>query len=216
VSHDLRAPLAAIGGFSRALEGKLAGLADEKASHYLSRIHAGVVKMEQLIEALLQLSRVGRAPIEWGEVDVSALAHETLEGLQMQDPSRQVDVRIEEGLVAHGDARLLRIVLQNLLGNAWKFTARTDAPAIHVGRTDAAFFVRDNGVGFDMAYAGKLFNAFQRLHSEAEFPGTGIGLATVRRIVGRHQGRVWVESEPGLGTTFYFSLPETVAPARVP
>jgi PAS domain S-box-containing protein len=204
VSHDLRAPLAAIGGFSRALEGKLAGLADERSSHYLTRIHAGVVKMEQLIDALLQLSRVGRAPLEWSEVDLSALAHEAVEGLQMPDPARQVDVRIDEGLVAHGDSRLLRIVIQNLVGNAWKFTGRSDGAAIHVGRTDDAFFVRDNGVGFDMAYAGKLFNAFQRLHTESEFPGTGIGLATVRRIV---------ESEPGRGTTFYFTLPETVAPA---
>ncbi|HTH78852.1 MAG TPA: PAS domain-containing protein [Ramlibacter sp.] len=215
VSHDLRAPLAAISGFSRALEGKVAGVADEKAFHYLARIHAGVVKMEQLIEALLQLSRVGRAPIEWGEVDLSALAHEAVEALQMQDAARHVDVSVDEGLVARGDGRLLRIVLQNLLGNAWKFTGQNDGPVIHVGRKDDAFFVRDNGVGFDMAYAGKLFNAFQRLHTESEFPGTGIGLATVRRIVGRHQGRVWVESEPGRGTTFYFSLPETVAPVWV-
>jgi PAS domain S-box-containing protein len=215
VSHDLRAPLAAIGGFSRALEAKVSALADEKASHYLARIHAGVVRMEQLIDALLQLSRVSRAPLEWGEVDLSALAHDAIEGLQMQDPSRGLDWRVDENLVAHGDARLLRIVLQNLLSNAWKFTARTDAAAIHVGRTDVAFFVRDNGVGFDMAYAGKLFTAFQRLHAESEFPGTGIGLATVRRIIGRHQGRVWVESEPGRGTTFYFALPETAAPVWV-
>jgi PAS domain S-box-containing protein len=213
VSHDLRAPLGAIGGFSRALEGKVAGAADEKAAHYLARINAGVGKMEQLIDALLQLSRVGRTPLEWGAVDLSALARDTLEGLQMQDAARRVHTQVEQGLTAHGDPRLLRVVLENLLGNAWKFTARTEGATIEVGRTDTAFFVRDNGVGFDMAYAGKLFTAFQRLHTEAEFPGTGIGLATVRRIVGRHQGRVWVEAEPGRGTTFFFSLPEVAPPA---
>jgi PAS domain S-box-containing protein len=213
VSHDLRAPLGAIGGFSRALEGKVAGAADEKTAHYLARINAGVGKMEQLIDALLQLSRVGRTPLEWGAVDLSALARDTLEGLQMQDAARRVHTQVEQGLTAHGDPRLLRVVLENLLGNAWKFTARTEGATIEVGRTDTAFFVRDNGVGFDMAYAGKLFTAFQRLHTEAEFPGTGIGLATVRRIVGRHQGRVWVEAEPGRGTTFFISLPETAPPA---
>lgn len=210
VSHDLRAPLGAIGGFSRALEGKVAAAGDDKALHYLSRIQAGVGKMEQLIDSLLQLSRVVRTPLEWGEVDLTAIAHETLEGLQMRDPARRVRVEIESGLLAPGDARLLRLVIENLLGNAWKFTARTDDAAIHVGRGEAGvFFVRDNGVGFDMAHADKLFTAFHRLHTEAEFPGTGVGLASVRRIVARHQGRVWVESEPGRGTRVSFSLPRT-------
>jgi PAS domain S-box-containing protein len=216
VSHDLRAPLAAIAGFSRALEGKIQGVADEKAQHYLARILAGVVKMEQLIDSLLQLSRVVRAPLEWADVDLSTLARDTVEGLQVHEPARQVRVEVEDGLVACGDARLLRLVVENLVGNAWKFTARTAGASIRVGRSaPTVFFVRDNGVGFEMAYAEKLFTAFHRLHTESEFPGTGIGLATVRRIITRHQGRVWAESQPGAGTTFYFSLPETVPPAWV-
>jgi signal transduction histidine kinase len=213
VSHDLRAPLAAIGGFSRALEGKVSA-EDEKARHYLARIHAGVGKMEQLIDSLLQLSRVVRTPLQWGEVDLTAIANDTIEALQMRDASRRVQTQVEPGLLAHGDTRLLRLVIENLVGNAWKFTSHVENAAISVGRTEGdAFFVRDNGVGFDMVYADKLFNAFQRLHTESEFPGTGIGLATVRRIMARHQGRVWVESQPGVGTTFYFSLPKAPPPA---
>jgi PAS domain S-box-containing protein len=215
VSHDLRAPLGAIGGFSRALALKLEGLADERASHYLARIQAGVGKMEQQIESLLSLSKVVRAPLNWAAVDLAAIARETLEGLHMQEPGRRVVTRVQDDLVAHGDARLLRLVLENLLGNAWKFTSCAGAASIEVGRLAGSpvFFVRDNGVGFDMAYAGKLFTAFQRLHADAEFPGTGIGLATVRRIVARHQGRVWAESSPERGTTFYFALSEIPPPA---
>jgi PAS domain S-box-containing protein len=215
VSHDLRAPLGAISGFGRALMLKLEGHPDERVAHYLSRIHAGVEKMEQLIESLLSLAKVVRAPISYGPVDLSAMARETLEGMQMQQPGREVAVRVEEGLHVQGDARLLRLVIENLLGNAWKFTSRTDGAAISVGRLESSnnFFVRDNGVGFDMAYAGKLFGAFQRLHTEAEFPGTGIGLATVRRVIARHQGRVWAESAPDSGTTFFFTLSESAPPA---
>jgi PAS domain S-box-containing protein len=215
VSHDLRAPLGAIGGFSRALALKLEGHPDDRALHYLTRVQAGVEKMEQLIDALLSLSKVVRAPLTYGAVDLSAMARETLEGLQMQHPERKVATRVQEALVAQGDARLLRVVLENLLGNAWKFTSRSHAPLVEVGRLEdsSVFFVRDNGVGFDMAYASKLFGAFQRLHTEAEFPGTGIGLATVRRIVARHQGRVWVESQLGQGTTFFFVLSESAPPA---
>jgi light-regulated signal transduction histidine kinase (bacteriophytochrome) len=147
-------------------------------------------------------------------VDLSAIARETLEGLQMQHPDRRVHVDVQEGLVAQGDARLLRVLLENLLGNAWKFTSLRRQARIEVAcvQDSHVYFVRDDGVGFDMAYAGKLFGAFQRLHSEAEFPGTGIGLATVRRIVARHQGRVWAESQPGEGTTFFFTLSETAPP----
>lgn len=207
VSHDLRAPLAAIAGFSRALEAKLDVADDERARHYFSRIQAGVGKMEELIEALLQLSRVTRLQLEWTDVDLSALARDTVENLQQQHPSRSVSIHVQDGLSVRGDPRLLRAVIENLVGNAWKFTSAIDAPAIEVGCTgDGAFYVRDNGVGFDMAYAGKLFTAFHRLHTEAEFPGTGIGLATVRRVITRHQGRVWAESRPGAGTTFYFTL----------
>ncbi|MBC5763358.1 ATP-binding protein [Ramlibacter albus] len=208
VSHDLRAPLGAIGGFSAALADRLGDVADEKSRHYLARIRASVDRMEQLIEGLLGLSRLTRVALDIVDVDLSALAREVVEGLQDQAPARQVDVVIEEGLVAHCDLRLMRVLLGNLLGNAWKFTSRNETSRIELGRDDAqgAFFVRDNGVGFDMAHAGKLFSAFQRLHIEAEFPGTGIGLATVRRIVARHGGRVWAESQPGNGTTVWFTL----------
>jgi PAS domain S-box-containing protein len=207
VSHDLRAPLGAIGGFSQALAGRLKDAQDDKARHYLSRIDAGVRKMEQLIEALLGLSRVSREPMQPQDVDLAAIARDVIESLRLEQPGRDVAVDIAPHLVARGDARLLAIALQNLLGNAWKFTSRTDGARIEVGcNEDGAFYVRDNGVGFDMAYAGKLFSAFQRLHTESEFPGTGIGLATVRRIVARHEGKVWAESAPGQGTTFYFTL----------
>ncbi|AEG91637.1 PAS domain-containing protein [Ramlibacter tataouinensis] len=219
VSHDLRAPLGAIGGFSRAVAQKLSGHEDPKVQHYLARVQAGVERMEQLIEALLSLARVVREPMHWGPVDLGALAREVLEGLQLQEPERRVDAVVAEGLTAQGDARLLRIVLQNLVGNAWKFTAHADRACIEIGRLAQGdgdtFFVRDNGVGFDMAHAGKLFGPFQRLHTEAEFPGTGIGLATVQRVVLRHQGRVWVQSQPGLGTTFFFTLP-LLPPALLP
>jgi PAS domain S-box-containing protein len=208
VSHDLRAPLGAIAGFSRALEGKLQGQ-DERTLHYIGRIQAGVQKMEQLIESLLSLSRVARAPLESAEVDLGAIARETFEGLQVQHPERRVATEVQGKLFAHGDARLLRALMENLLGNAWKFTSREAAAKIEVGRVadSGVFYVRDNGVGFDMEYASKLFTAFQRFHSDSEFPGTGIGLATVRRIIARHQGRVWAESQVGRGATFYFSLP---------
>jgi PAS domain S-box-containing protein len=207
VSHDLRAPLGAIAGFARALESRVQESADERVSHYFSRIQAGVQKMEELIEALLQLSRVTRAPIDWVDVDLGAMARETLESLQLHEPDRKVQVHVQEGLTARGDQRLLRAVLENLLRNAWKFTSSTADARIEFGRDgDGNFFVRDNGVGFDMGYAERLFIAFHRLHKESEFPGTGIGLATVRRIVTLHRGRVWAESRPGEGATFYFTL----------
>jgi PAS domain S-box-containing protein len=215
VSHDLRAPLGAIGGFSRALMIKLEGHPDERVHHYLERIRLGVDNMEHLIESLLSLSKVVRAPLSYGEVDLGAIAREILENLQAQDAQRAVTVQVQVPLMAQGDQRLLWLVMENLLGNAWKFTSRTPAAMIDVGKLESGnvFFVRDNGVGFDMAYAGKLFGAFQRLHTQAEFPGTGIGLATVRRVVARHQGRVWAESLPGEGTTFFFSLSEAPPPA---
>ncbi len=215
VSHDLRAPLGAIGGFNRALSHRLESLNDERARHFLNRIQAGVERMEQLIEALLALAKVVRAPLEYVAVDLGALARDTLEGLREAQPERNVAVTIGEGLLARGDLRLLRIALENLLGNAWKFTSQREDAAIEIGRLpdSKVFFVRDNGVGFDMAYIDKLFGAFQRLHTDAEFPGTGIGLATVRRIVARHQGRVWGESQLGQGSTFYFVLSDVEPPA---
>ena len=214
VSHDLRAPLGAIGGFSRALSHRLEALDDERAHHFLARIQAGVVRMEQLIDALLALAKVVRAALRYESVDLSMLARETLEALREAQPERQVTVTVQDGLTALGDARLLRVALENLLGNAWKFTSQRQPATIEVGQVadSKVFFVRDNGVGFDMAYVDKLFGAFQRLHTEAEFPGTGIGLATVRRIVARHQGRVWGESQLGQGATFYFMLSEVPPP----
>ncbi len=215
VSHDLRAPLGAIGGFSRALSHRLESLQDERAHHFLARIQAGVERMEQLIESLLALAKVVRAPLHYGEVDLGALARETIEGLREAHPGRTVQVSIGDDLLVLGDVRLLRIAMENLLGNAWKFTSQRQDAAIEVGRVpdSRVFYVRDNGVGFDMAYVDKLFGAFQRLHTEAEFPGTGIGLATVRRIVTRHQGRVWGESQLGQGTSFYFVLSELPPPS---
>ena len=215
VSHDLRAPLGAIGGFSRALSHRLEALDDERAHHFLARIQAGVERMEQLIESLLALAKVVRAPLRYEDVDLGALARETIERLREADPQRTVAVTIADGLLVLGDLRLMRIAMENLLGNAWKFTSQRADAAIEVGRLpdSRVFFVRDNGVGFDMAYVDKLFGAFQRLHTEAEFPGTGIGLATVRRIVTRHQGRVWGESQLGQGATFYFVLSELPPPS---
>jgi PAS domain S-box-containing protein len=215
VSHDLRAPLGAIDGFSRALALKLEGQADERVRHYLERIQAGVEKMGQLIESLLSLAKVIRAPLDFGAVDLSAMAREILEELRLRDPQRSVAAQVQEGLVAQGDERLLRVAMENLLGNAWKFTSRTASAVIDVGKRDnsSVFFGRDHGVGFDMAYADKLFAAFQRLHTQSEFPGTGIGLATVSRIVARHQGRVWAESRLGRGTTFFFALSGSAPPA---
>lgn len=213
VSHDLRAPLAAVGGFARALAERLQATPqaqDGKVRHYLDRILAGADLMEQSIEALLQLSRLSREPIERQPLDISAMAQDTLEWLRMQAPGRQVDWQVQPGLSASGDARQLRVVLQNLLGNAWKFTARQEAARIEVGVAQrdgvAAFFVRDNGVGFDLAQAQRLFMPFQRMHAAAEFPGTGIGLATVRRVIERHQGRLWVDTASGAGCTVWFTL----------
>lgn len=209
VSHDLRAPLRAIDGFSKALLGAAFGL-DEQSRHYLGRIRAGAKRMSELIDDLLALSRVTRSELRLGPVDLSEVARGVALDLRRREPERQVEIAIAEGLVASADRRLMAIALQNLLDNAWKFTARKQGPHIEVGAVDReegrAFFVRDNGAGFDPAYAGNLFGAFQRLHDPAEFEGTGIGLATTQRIVARHGGQIWAESAPGRGATFFFTL----------
>lgn len=210
VSHDLRAPLRSIDGFSRVLiEDCAAQLGDEGRSH-LQRIIRATNRMAELIDDMTRLSRVTRAELHPQRVDLSATARSIIEGLRQRSPERVVDVQVSDDLVAEGDPALLRIVLENLLENAWKFTARLPRARIEVGRLDGktppVFFVRDNGAGFDMAYAGRLFGAFQRLHTEADFPGTGIGLATVQRIVNRHGGRVWAEGEVGSGAMFSFTL----------
>lgn len=213
VSHDLRAPLRSIDGFSQALLEDCAAAIDETGRGHLARIRAAAQRMGLLIDDLLRLSRVTRAEIRKEEVDLTRIARRIARDLAERDPGRRVEFRIQEGLAARGDPGLLAAALENLMGNAWKFSAKTDAARIEVGRMEMgkdgthAFFVRDNGAGFDMAYAGKLFGAFQRLHGSGEFAGTGIGLATVQRIVRRHGGRVWAEGEVGKGATFHFTIP---------
>jgi signal transduction histidine kinase len=212
VSHDLRTPLNTINGFSNLLGKEIgADSASERSKHYLARIRAGAVQMGELIDALLSLAQVSRTSLHWDRVDLSALAQTVLNGYREREPGRVVQFDIQPELVVEGDPRLLRDVLENLLGNAWKFSAKQARSEITFGHEkgsadETVYFVRDNGAGFDMAYSEKLFGAFQRLHTAAEFDGTGIGLATVHRIVMRHGGKVWAESAPGRGATFYFTL----------
>ena len=209
VSHDLRAPLRGVDGFSQALLEDYGDQLDAAARDYLARIRAGSQRMGRLIDDLLALSRLSRRPLH-AAVDLSALARAVAEELRQAAPGHPVAVAVAPGLTARADAGLVRVVLTNLLGNAWKFTGGRPDPRIVVGRAGAddpaVFFVRDNGAGFDMAYADKLFGAFQRLHAEHEFPGSGIGLATVQRIVHRHGGEAWAEGATGAGATFYFTL----------
>ncbi len=217
VSHDLRAPLRAIRGFSQLLLAELHDQAPPMMRDYLGRIAAATERMGQLIDDLLALSRITRHELVRQRVDVSRMAREVGEQLARQEPHREVDFAVADGLEADADARLLRVVFENLLGNAWKFTSRTPQPRIAVGadaperlaaaaRAGPVFFVRDNGAGFDSTHADRLFGPFQRLHAASEFPGTGIGLATVYRIVDRHSGRIWAESVVGSGATFFFTL----------
>ena len=210
VSHDLRAPLRAIGGFTELIAESHLDRLDHEARGYLERVRAAAQRMSRLIDDLMNLSRIARLPLAREQLDVSRLAAEVVAELQENDPQRAVQVRITPGLTAHADRGLAQIVLANLLGNAWKFTARRSGPAISVGSGKrggrAMFFVRDNGAGFDMKHADKLFAPFQRLHAEQEFAGTGIGLALVQRIVQRHGGQVEVESAENQGTVVYFTL----------
>ncbi len=210
VSHDLRAPLRSIDGFSLALLEDYADKLDDSGKNYLQRLRMASQLMGRLIDDLLELSRVGRADMHWRKVDLSQLAREITEGLQTDEPKRHGEFIIAPDISGYGDAPLLRAVLTNLLGNAWKFTGKRKKPKIEFGARNEAgqqvYFVRDNGVGFDMTYKDKLFVPFQRLHVKDEFPGTGIGLATVKRIIARHRGRVWAEGQAGNGATFYFTL----------
>ncbi len=217
VSHDLRAPLQAVDGFTKLLHRELGDAKDERARHYMNRIEAGVGRMSQLIEDLLSLAQVSRAPMHHRELDLSAMAHELLQELQAGEPGRLVRCEVHGGLRVQADPRLIHIVMQNLLANAWKFSSQKAQADICFGRDESgAYFVRDNGAGFDMAYAAKLFGAFQRLHTEREFPGTGIGLATVKRIIDRHQGRIWAHSGPEGGATFFFTLQDDTLPPQLP
>jgi hypothetical protein len=211
VSHDLRAPLRAIDGFSQyLLEAAATGL-DDQGRHYLDRIRGATRRMGQLIEDLLELSRVVQAEMRREDVNLSAIAGEIAEELQRAAPERGVAMHIAAGVRADGDPRLLRIALENLFANAWKYTSKKPAALIEFGASAGAegrivYYVKDNGAGFDMSHAGRLFGAFQRMHSEAEFPGTGIGLATVQRIIHRHGGRIWADGKVGEGATFRFTL----------
>jgi light-regulated signal transduction histidine kinase (bacteriophytochrome) len=210
VSHDLRAPLRSIDGFSLALLEDYANRLDDEGRDYLQRIRAATQRMGMLIDDLLNLSRVTRAEIRKEAVNLSTLAHSVAAGLQETQPERHIEFRIEDHLEARADARLVLVIFENLLGNACKFTSKRISACIEFGKTNhngsSAYFVRDNGAGFDSTYANRLFGAFQRLHASAEFPGTGIGLATVQRIVHRHGGEIWAEGAVEKGATFYFTL----------
>lgn len=210
VSHDLRAPLRVVEGFARILKEDYGAALDRVGNDHLDRVLGAAARMNQMIDALLALSRLSTQPLARQPVNLSQLAQFVVDDLRRAQPERRVEVTIEPGLQAHGDPTLLRLVLENLLGNAWKYSARADPARIslerhrHAGRD--AFVVRDNGAGFDMRFAERLFGVFQRLHSANDFPGTGVGLASVKRIVQRHGGDVWAESEVGRGASFWFTL----------
>lgn len=207
VSHDLRAPLRSLSGFSQALADLPAGSIDAKAAHYLERIQQASRKLSTLIDALLTLSRIARADMQLRSLDFTQICNEAAATVRSRYPDRNVELTIAPGMRAFGDSRMLRTAMENLLDNAWKFTAqRTDAK-ISVSQEGDAYVIRDNGAGFDMTYAEKLFRPFQRMHAETQFPGIGAGLAAVQRIVDRHGGRVWADAQPEQGATLHLSLP---------
>lgn len=221
VSHDLRAPLRSITGFTGAVLEDYRDKLDENGVKYLQYAADAGRRMSALIEDLMNLSRVTRAEIHREDVDLSALASHIVADLRKQEPQRSVEIRIADNLVTEGDEGLLRIALENLIRNAWKFTSQTPCAIIELGSTlengTVRFFLRDNGAGFDMAHASRLFGAFQRMHSIQEFPGTGVGLATVKRIFNRHGGQIWAGAKVNEGATFYFTLPGAPAsPSRAP
>ncbi len=210
VSHDLRAPLRHLSGFTQMLLEDCGDKLDERARGYMSRIQGAAQRMTALIDDLLRLSRISRAQLKVQSVDLSSLAETIIGELRTGDPGRDVVFHAEPGIVVRGDSGLLRIVLENLLRNAWKFTGKKPHCRIELGRRidqeETVYSIRDDGVGFDPGYASKLFQPFQRLHSNTDFEGTGIGLAIVHRIIGHHRGRIWVEASPDQGATFYFTL----------
>lgn len=211
VSHDLRGPLRAVNGFAHALREDCAAQLNEDGQHYIERICSSVLRMEELIDGLLQLSRVGGGELRYQTVDLSAIASSIVSQLREQEPERAVEIYIEPHITALGDERLLRSALENLLGNAWKYSSQKPKTSLQFGceqrQNERVFFVADKGAGFDMQYAERLFVPFQRLHSAAQFAGTGVGLATVQRIINRHGGRIWVQAQVDVGATFYFTLP---------
>ncbi|HSC63736.1 MAG TPA: ATP-binding protein [Caldimonas sp.] len=210
VSHDLRAPIRVVEGFTKIVKEDYGGVLDAVAHDHLDRVLGAAARMNSMIDALLQLSRLSSQPIARVPVNLSQIAGFVVDDLRREHPDRDVEVEIEPQLLASGDATLLRMLLENLLGNAWKYTGNTENARIGLARRPGettGFTVHDNGAGFDMRYADRLFGVFQRLHSASEFPGTGVGLASVRRIVRRHHGEVWAESEPERGARFHFTLP---------
>jgi light-regulated signal transduction histidine kinase (bacteriophytochrome) len=213
VAHDLRAPLRGIDGGSLALQEDYGHLLDENGRRYMERVRSESQRMGRLIDDLLQLSRIAQAEVILTPVNLTAMANAIALRLKEANPERQAEFLISPALTARGDAHLLEVALYNLIENAWKFTGKRSEARIEVGRIQengqAIFFVRDNGAGFDMAYSGRLFGAFQRLHKSSEYPGTGVGLATVQRIIRRHSGRVWAEAQQDQGATFYFTFQET-------
>lgn len=210
VSHDLRAPLRIIDGFSQALVEDAGDQLQGEAKVHLERIRAGVQRMGQLIDAVLNLSRLTRAAMTVVDLDLTLMGNTIITELRVLEPNRKVEVNIQEGMHAKGDLVLMKVTLENLLGNAWKYTSKKEVAQIEFGQMMKddieVFYVKDNGAGFDMNYAKKLFTPFQRLHTQSEFSGTGIGLASVKRIIHRHAGTIWIESVVGEGTTFYFTL----------
>jgi light-regulated signal transduction histidine kinase (bacteriophytochrome) len=212
VAHDLRAPLRAIDGFGLALLEDYADKLDDEGMQYLRYVREAAQQMARLIDDLLGLSRVARGELRRERVDLTGIARSVAAGLRRADRERRVELVVADGLLAEGDANLMTIAIENLIGNAWKYTGKTEAARIEVGFIEGerdeprTYFVRDNGAGFDMAYAGKLFGMFQRLHANTEFDGNGIGLATVQRIIRRHGGRIWAEGAVGCGATFFFTL----------
>ena len=210
VSHDLAAPLRGIDGFSRMIEEDYADRLDERGRDYLQRIRAGTQRMHRLIDDLLGLARITRNEMNRQVVDLSAMASELVADLARTEPERRAEFLIQPSMRVYADANLLRIAIDNLLRNAWKFTSRHDAARVEIGclqrGRELVYFVKDDGAGFDMRYATKLFGPFQRLHSVGEFSGSGIGLAIVHRIVQRHGGRIWAEAEVERGASFFFTL----------
>lgn len=212
VSHDLRAPLRHIDGFVRLLRDDFPSPLKPPTAGYFERISAATRQMSEIIDDLLELARITRVTMQREPVNLSRLAAGILNGFREEEPNRVTDVIVEPDLIAQGDPGLLRVVMENLLGNAWKYSGTKSQTTIKIGRTnttgeETAFFVQDHGAGFDMTYAGNLFTPFQRLHRQDQFPGTGVGLATVQRIIQRHGGRIWVDAAVDLGATFYFTLP---------
>jgi light-regulated signal transduction histidine kinase (bacteriophytochrome) len=213
VSHDLRAPLRTIHGFSQMLEEDYGELLDETATDLLNRIRKSAIHMDELIDSLLQLSRLSRWSLRHRHVDMQDLARSVFEQLRNEYTSQRIEFQVEDVPAVMADEKLLRVMLENLIGNACKYSAQEAHPVIRFGyledNGDTVYFVEDNGVGFDMKAVDKLFGVFQRLHTSEQFEGTGIGLATVKRIVDRHAGRIWAEAKKGHGATFYFSLPKS-------